>query len=393
MRVFVSKKTLEQDAIPSQDIQVSKDLQQDLPWPAENILLTGVTGFLGTSLLNSLLKKTHANIYCLIRSKNEETIEERLNKQLKAHQLERYIGNDRIIPIAGDLNLSRLGLTDTLHDIMVDRVDTIYHNGAHVNYFYSYLDLKTANVTSTEDILRMSVTKKLKRVHYISTLFLFFPKDCDGKSIIYEDDEPPHGVALNIGYGQTKWVADSMIRYAQTRGIPATIYRVTRMSADSQLGNCNNNDFIWNMLMISIQVQSRPSTDMLINFAPVDFVSDAIVEISFQKESEGKIFHIANPHSITMDEFFEMVRELGYPLPKKSLNKWKQDVLNYAERTGNRSFSIFIDILNKMTDGGNRAYDVRNMLEKLKTSSLSCPMIEKEFIKTNLMYFLKKLEK
>ena len=45
---------------------------------ANNILLTGSTGFLGIHILYELLNNTDSDIYCLIRSKNNQYSKDRL---------------------------------------------------------------------------------------------------------------------------------------------------------------------------------------------------------------------------------------------------------------------------------------------------------------------------
>ena len=45
---------------------------------SKNVLLTGATGYLGSHILDNLLKHTKCNIYCLIRSKNNTDPQTRL---------------------------------------------------------------------------------------------------------------------------------------------------------------------------------------------------------------------------------------------------------------------------------------------------------------------------
>ena len=68
----------------------------------KNVLLTGSTGYLGIHILYELLKKTDANVYCIIRKKNGEPVTERLkenvisikDKSEHAYKDDSYSGNE-----------------------------------------------------------------------------------------------------------------------------------------------------------------------------------------------------------------------------------------------------------------------------------------------------------
>jgi len=51
---------------------------------------------------------------------------------------------------------------------MASQIDSIYHNGALLNYIYPYPD-KPINVLGTQEILRLACQTKLKPVHHISS--------------------------------------------------------------------------------------------------------------------------------------------------------------------------------------------------------------------------------
>ncbi|UCG70211.1 MAG: thioester reductase domain-containing protein [Thermoplasmata archaeon] len=381
---------LERDAVPASDIKINELLRKDIQPDAENILLTGGIGFLGIFLLNSLLKQTKAKIYCLIRPKKVLNIEERLHQNLVKYKFDKYIRSNRIVPVEGDLEQPRLGLSDAMYDVLADRIDNIYHNGAVVNYVYSYNLLKNTNVTATEEILRLAVTRRLKRVHYISTLFVFSTTDYQGESVIYENYKPINGVDVNMGYGQSKWVAEKMVHCASERGIPVTIHRVGRICGDTRHGICQTKDLLWTIVKTCIQLQSRPELDQMINISPVDYVSSAIVEISSQRKSEGKTYHILNPKPIPMEDLYKMIERLGYSVKKLTFEEWKKKALSYGEQYGDSSLAVLVHTLNRLRlEGRNRTFDMTNTMERLKGSSVCCPKISKGLLKKYFKYLTK----
>lgn len=52
-----------------------------------NILLTGVTGFLGAHLLAELLLQSQANVVCIVREVSGEPVDERVRHTLKKYGL------------------------------------------------------------------------------------------------------------------------------------------------------------------------------------------------------------------------------------------------------------------------------------------------------------------
>ncbi|MBD2498547.1 non-ribosomal peptide synthetase [Nostoc sp. FACHB-280] len=102
-----------------------------------NIFLTGATGFLGAFLLDELLRKTQANIYCLVRSANLEEGKHQIRNKLKTYSLWNENFSSRIIPVIGDLSQTYFGLSEAEFLILANKIDVIYHNGAIVNFVYS----------------------------------------------------------------------------------------------------------------------------------------------------------------------------------------------------------------------------------------------------------------
>ena len=100
------------------------------------VLLTGATGFLGAFLLEALLQRTSATVYCLVRAPQLERATERIQENLRRYR--READADRICPILGDLALPGLGLAADVGDPLADRIDAIFHRGAVVKWSYPY---------------------------------------------------------------------------------------------------------------------------------------------------------------------------------------------------------------------------------------------------------------
>ena len=113
-----------------------------------DIFLSGVTGFVGSHLLQDLIENSHANIHCLVReSSASQSASARLhdcllkyNVELKDEQLRRVIVHN------GDLSKPLFGWPEDQFSRLSECIDAVVHNGAHVNWLMTYAQLRAANV-------------------------------------------------------------------------------------------------------------------------------------------------------------------------------------------------------------------------------------------------------
>ena len=250
-----------------------------------SILLTGATGFLGAFLLDELLQKTLADIYCLVRSADAESGKNKLRQNLEMYSLWNEHLSSRIISIVGDLSEPLFGLSQEKFLLLANNIDVIYHNGAFVNFIHPYKQMKAINVIGTQEVLRLASLIKVKPVHFVSTLSVFPAQSDSEVQVFREKDYLEHGEILESGYAQSKWVAEKLVAIALSRGLPVSIHRLGRITGNSKTGVWNTNDFMCRMIKCCIQLGSVPKIDGLVDMTPVDYVSQAIVYLSQQKES------------------------------------------------------------------------------------------------------------
>ena len=310
----------------------------------QSFLLTGSTGFVGAHLLHELLEQTHANIYCLVRAADAEAAMQKIYQNMSRYQLGSEKWMPRIIPLIGTLSESFFGWNEQKFHELASQIDAIYHNGAWVNFVYPYQLLKPTNVQGTVEILRFACCSKLKPVHHIST-FSVFPKAAFTQFEQIDESTPLNLSPLLLdGYSQSKWVAERLVMEAQTRGIPANIYRLGHITGHSQLGICHTSDLLWNQIKSCIQLQIAPTVNSTIDLTPVDFVSTAIVHLSKKTLPFGHIFHLISQDMITWNDIFDHVRTLGYPLESRTLDSWRQELLTRAQNDPQNALYPFLSL-------------------------------------------------
>lgn len=312
------------------DEAVFKKIEQAKQRPANdrkdmrNILLTGATGSLGGYILRSLLEKTDAKIYCLIRAADDAQAAARLP-----------IKDERIIAVAGDLTQFSFGWPKDIYQNMADKIDAVYHCAAWVNIVQDYKTLRPANVGAVEHLLDFALIGRRKSLHMASTLSVFVATD-QNTGTVFENDRLEKTQKIYGGYAQTKWAAEYMLLQVPKTACAITHYRFGLITGDSQTGNSGKTDFL-NMFVRGIAgMGSVPigSERLEMDITPVDYAAKAMVDLSLYGKEE--IYHIANKTGLTCGRLVQVLEEYDVNLLEMPAQDWQRQFQNMnlnAEQT------------------------------------------------------------
>ncbi len=379
---------LEAEAALDPDIRPSAVIDGGVDFTTSKaILLTGASGFLGAYLLHDLIATTEAWVYCLVRCRSESDGHERIKNNLLKYGLWNDIFASRIVPVPGDLARPFLGVGAETFDALCNEIDTIYHNGAAVNFIYPYANLKDSNVRGTEEVLRLACRVRTKPLHFVSTIGVYSPPP-DRNARVLESDPPHNWQALTDGYRQSKWVAEKIVTIAADRGLPVRIYRPGFVTGDTTTGIWNTDDFLPRMLKGCIQLGIAPDSDAIIQMVPVDYVSKAIVHLSRQRELPANIFHIVSPHNIPTRELGHIMGSLGYKMTVVPYADWRNALFEDAKTS---SKNALYPLLSMITEDPllerMPIFDCRHTLEGLSGTQIVCPETNAALMATYLTYY------
>lgn len=358
-----------------------------------HVFLTGATGFLGAYLLRDLLETTEASVHCLVRASGAEEGQAKIRRNLEAYGLWKESYQPRIAVCVGDLSRPLLGLSPDEFDRLAATSDVIYHNGARLDLTQSYPGLKAENVFGTQEILRLASRGKATPVHYVSTVSVFNPGNLDAGRVIREADELDPSVDLQDGYSQSKWVAERLVQLVGRRGLPVSIYRPGAVSGDSRTGVWKTDDFVCRMIKGCILLGKAPDFGHEVNLVPVDYVSRAIVMLSFNRHSVGKAFHLVNPYPGSLDEVVEHIRSRGYPLEVVPERQWRAEVVATALRDRMHPLAPLLSVFEGVDEAephpgeSGARFDCQNVLDGLKDTTVVCPPVDATLIDTYFQYF------
>ncbi|UUO17102.1 non-ribosomal peptide synthetase [Dolichospermum heterosporum] len=356
----------------------------------QGIFLTGVTGFLGSHLLYELLQHTQADIYCLIRATNIEQAQQKLQNQLQLYKLWSGVDRKRIIPVVGDLGKNYLGLSTSEFQQLAGQIDAIYHCGAWINVIYPYSVLKPANVLGTQEIIRLASEIKVKPLHYISTTSVLSAATPNETGLILESDLLEQYQVLENGYVQSKWVAEKLVMQSRDLGLPVAIYRASRITGNTQTGISNTDDLFCRLVKGCLETRIFPDVQMEDNLTPVDYVSKIIVNLSGQKESLGKAFHLVNPESTTIRDLFHLMHSLGYPVQMIPVEKWHSEISLESQISDTDNLRVLSHIIPKVAveNSPEPQIDYENTINGVGNIDLMYPALDQKLLKTYISYFI-----
>jgi thioester reductase-like protein len=389
---------LDHEHLPD-DIRPEPDATPYEQGEPEHIFVTGVTGFLGAFLLDTLLKQTRAKIYCHARAGDTHAARARILRNLAHYQVapdpERA---GRIVPLAGDLSRPSLGLGEKKFDELCDTIDFIYNNAAMLNFVKPYSEHRPANVGGTADVLRMACRRKLKPVHHVSSIAVYLLIHNTRHQIIFEGEPLTRSEELFYGYGQSKWVSERFVWEAHARGLPVAVYRPGLITGHSVTGAYHSDDFLGRMIRGCVELGSFPDVQMLTQCAPVDYVARLIVHLSRLPESVGGAFHCTNPDKLMLSEILDFARTRGFDIQRRSLPDWLAELRQATTVSQDNSlFPILPFITEQVAPGAlsplehleQRPYiDSSATRARVRDPDLVCPPMDARLLDTYYDYLI-----
>jgi len=304
------------DAILPPDIRPRRRARAASVRSARCILLTGATGFVGRSILRTLLRRTDAIVICLVRSTTEPAAE-RVARLLPRSD---RVGS-RVEALEGDLCEPSLGLSDSDRWRLANRIDAVCHAGAAVNWAAPYAALRTVNTIATRELLRLASTAGAL-FQFVSSLSVCYstrgPRRGDERF-----DPLPYLEGLHFGYAQSKAVAEALVRQARARGLRAEIHRPALVSGDSLTGAFNRDDLLARLIAGCVRMRTAPDLDWRLDCVPVDFLAEALLRLSGRR---AFVSHIAHPHPRHWRECVLWMRVYGYPIELAPYAEWSRQL-------------------------------------------------------------------
>jgi thioester reductase-like protein len=292
-----------------------------------DVLVTGMTGFLGPFLLTNLLTQTAYTLHTLVRATDPEHGLDRIvaslhRANLWTPALDAEI-QKRVRVVCGDLAAPNLGLSEAEFARLAGGVDAIVHNGALVNYVRTYDALRPANVGGTLELLRLAMTTHRKTFHLVSSTFIY---GWSTLPVVAEDDPNAEMNGLDFGYSQTKWVAEQLALAAQERGLDVRIYRPSLISP-TRAGFGSQDDILVRLTAFMIQHGVAVEALNQVSLLPADLIADNIVGLMSLPAEAGTVFNMTADDYYNLSDITRLLSERhGYRFEYHDVHSFAQQV-------------------------------------------------------------------
>jgi thioester reductase-like protein len=266
------------------------------------IFFTGFPGFLGVELLPRVLARSPDDrALCLVQSKFAAVARHRVASLTGAQP--DLAG--RIELVEGDVTAPGLGLSDPAGTAA--SITELWHLAAVYDLAVIREVGVRINVAGTRHVLDLAEqAPQLNRFQYVSTCYV------SGRwAGPFSEDDLDVGQEFNNSYEETKFLAEADVARRRRDGLPTTVYRPSVVVGDAATGATQKYDgpyFALQWLLRQPRIALLPAvgdpTAVRFNLVPRNFVVDAISYLSGLDRSLNKVYQLADPHPLTVDELY-----------------------------------------------------------------------------------------
>lgn len=283
--------------------------------PLGNVLLTGVTGYLGIHILVDLLKNPEwcGRIVCLSRPKKTLTALKRVKSSLFYYAEEDFSEGygKKWLAVEGDITDPGIFVQECPVPI-----DTIINAAADVSHFSYGDNLEKINTEGVKNLIRFA-KKEQAVLCQISTISVAGMTAGAAEKDRFSESDFYIGQEIHNKYIYSKYMAEyEMLRAAATDGLKIKIMRIGNLQGricDGEFQmNLHSNAFT-RQFSSYIKLGAVPESiyEGSVNFSPVDETARNIVVLTATEEDTA-VFHVYPPVELKYADLFQCAGKLGY---------------------------------------------------------------------------------
>ncbi|EPB93060.1 hypothetical protein HMPREF1544_00134 [Mucor circinelloides 1006PhL] len=338
------------------------------------ILLTGVTGSLGSFMLRDLLQDPSVDkVYCCIRGKDSQ-LQDRLVEAFESRCLDKSLLNtDRVEVLPMRFSEPFLGFTEERYYQLKQEVTIVQHCAWMLNFNMPVDHFDKECIQPFYNLLKFAYKEvNPMHVHFISSISASAAAGAE----ILEEPLPmdPH-VAMSMGYAQSKFIVEILFNYLSTeKDFPCYIERLGQVCGDSVNGVWNVSEQYPLMFVGGGSIMHKmPNLDTIIDWAPCDVAAAAIVDIMLRTaylpaDPKQSIYHIVNPHLVMWSDVLTAMKESGMKFDIVEPAEWVEELSKDDTNPAFRLMSFY---------EGNFKENFKMPIWKTEKTSAMTPIIAK----------------
>ncbi|KAJ4163171.1 hypothetical protein LMH87_004915 [Akanthomyces muscarius] len=238
-----------------------------------HILLTGANSFLGTAILDTLVKnEAVAGVYCIAILPDE------VDKVPSS--------NDKVVTYAGSLSLPTLGLDNAQRADLQNTVDVVIHAGANGHCLNNYSSVRAGNVQSTRFLASLAVAAQVPLLFVSSNRVTLLSGNNSLPPVSVAAHHPP--TTGEEGFTASKWASEQLLEKlvhfghsGQDFGLDVQIHRPCIVIGD----DAPSSDALNNILRFSRAISTIPYYENMggyLDLKPVEQVAGDIASAAME---------------------------------------------------------------------------------------------------------------
>ena len=270
------------------------------------VLLTGATGFLGMDALARLIERSDEQIVVLVRAADEKDARERLHSVLERLYDEPPAAAGRVLAVRGDLLEPGLGLSASDRERLVSSVGRIIHCAASISFELPLKEAREINVEGVGRVIELAreiaAAGGLRRLVHVSTAYVSGRHGGE-----FGEEDLDVGQEFRNTYERSKNEAEQLLRGASD--LPLAVARPSIVVGHRTSGWTP----VFNVLYWPMRAFERglldelpAREDSIVDFVPVDYVTDGIMVLLDDDEAHGTYNLVAGEQALSAGGLVEL---------------------------------------------------------------------------------------
>ena len=147
-----------------------------------------------------------------------------------------------------------------------------------------------------------------------------------------------------MGYVETKYVAEELLRDAGRAGLPVAIYRPLDIVGSIGTGAWSTSTEMGALIRFIADTGLAPDIDLPLDFVPADVCAAAIRHISVTAGAAGRTYHLASPEHAPLGTLVGRLRDKGYRIDEVSFGDWVRELARQAALDPSHPMAAFMPL-------------------------------------------------